>query len=286
MVPGLNWFFLIPTGFHVVTLIMGVKGDIVSETKAGASRQRLAISGAGLIALVVLSAIKTQSFFDTAEKGPPWERAPAQSNSVASTPLTGQQPEPSDCSADNRIDLPQASASSPQQPYYDWHRCPGEGCSYPQGLASAADTVIHSKPDDASSLAFSVKRGTRLIADDGVAITVAPGQLIVTSPFLVGTEMARVGESVFEYTNYGEGFALTQFRGKLFSCPTASWMSSGKARRAQEPVHQYWAKVRDAMGRGGWVRGTAMTLLAGGGESAGCGHVPADFFTVESTACR
>lgn len=84
MVPGLNWFLLIPTGFHVVTLVMGVKGEVVSETNAGAPKQRFAISSAGLIILVILSAIKTQSFLDTAEKGPSLEMAPEQPKSKAS----------------------------------------------------------------------------------------------------------------------------------------------------------------------------------------------------------
>lgn len=54
---------------------MGVKGDVVSRANAGAHKQQLGIAGAGLIALVVLSAIKTQSFFNTAEKGPGGESA-------------------------------------------------------------------------------------------------------------------------------------------------------------------------------------------------------------------
>lgn len=88
MVPGLNWFFLIPTAFHVVTLIIGVKGDVVRATDAGAPRQRLAIASAGMVALIILSVFKTQSFFQTAEKGPSWERAPAKSIQNETTPVS------------------------------------------------------------------------------------------------------------------------------------------------------------------------------------------------------
>lgn len=198
--------------------------------------------------------------------------------------VSPQQPEQSVCSAENKL-VPQDASSMPPQSYYDWHTCPGEGCSYPQGLVSTADMAIRTKPDIASDVAFTVKRGTRLVADDGVNVTTAPGRLVLLAPVPIGAEWARVGETIYEYTNYGEGFALTWFRGRFFSCQTAIWLSDRTAEQQQEAVYLQWHKVRDVKGRTGWISGDT-ERLAGGGEPGGCGQVPKDFFAGGLTACQ
>jgi len=70
MMPGFNLIPFAPTFFHVVTLVVGVMGNVVASDNPGAEKRRFLVSSVGLLILVVLSLVKTQSFFEQAKKGP------------------------------------------------------------------------------------------------------------------------------------------------------------------------------------------------------------------------
>jgi hypothetical protein len=62
MTPGLNWFPLIPSGFHVATLIIGVTKDPLEGVDVEAQRRRPLLALIGLVLMVLLSAYKWTAY--------------------------------------------------------------------------------------------------------------------------------------------------------------------------------------------------------------------------------
>lgn len=98
LMPGLNWIFLIPTVFHILALVLGVAGSAVVSDYA-ASKRRVAVSVAGLVAVVALAVFKTQAFFDNANTrsrvpsaGAPKASAPAVTHAAPQVPQSTQTP--------------------------------------------------------------------------------------------------------------------------------------------------------------------------------------------------
>ncbi len=259
------------------------------------TRPRWGMIGAALALLLVLA-----NMFGAFDRTGPVVAgtAPAMNRPVAAQP-SPRSSEVSECSPEAAIPAPSASTSL--APYYHWHLCEGEGCSFPKGLASMVDVPIYTEPSRASAVSLVVPSGARLIADDGVVITNMPGKIVLTDSIMIGEKRARAGETLFDYTAYGEGYALVRFRDGFYSCPVYIWIPTGKARREQDGNREEWYKVRNAAGSIGWalfqmdlIRDSAgqtvdarvnLKSIAGGGESGGCGQIPEDFLSGGPAPC-
>lgn len=88
MVPGFSLIPLLPTIFHVLAMILGVRGQVVAGLEPTANKRRLQVSGVGLAALAVLTFSNVSSFFRTAENAP-WMQSKSRPQQQA-----GQRPAP------------------------------------------------------------------------------------------------------------------------------------------------------------------------------------------------
>ena len=137
-------------------------------------------------------------------------------------------------------------------PYVDAGACPFEGCVYREWTARVPVQVLAERRDDAP-VAFTVAEGERVTGVTGVVVVTRPGRITFTAPVTIETsgghfEMQR-GETIYLLTPIGEGHHVAAIRGRIIRDV------DGGVGELVEPVqYDWWAQVRNAEGRAGWVR--------------------------------
>ena len=151
-------------------------------------------------------------------------------------------------------------APIPTLPFYDWHACPYERCAYRQWTAYRSVTVYDTWKAVRHTIA-QLTVGDRVNGITGAVVTYRPG-LIRMERDLPEWNLRR-GDTILTYTCCSEGFAAVWFKGEyhsLFDISFAKWPDGtgcGGAHCAATYVDlgrkSWWAEVKLASGRTGWV---------------------------------
>ena len=149
---------------------------------------------------------------------------------------------------------------APALPYYDWKACPFEGCVYREWTARGEITVYDTYQDSRKEIA-KLAKGDKVTAVTGVVITFQPGVIHLDRDYPEAT--LQRGQTILTYAYRGEGYAAVWFNGEYFpefDISFTKWPDGtgcGNAHCAATYVdlgkHVWWAQVKLASGRMGWV---------------------------------
>jgi len=153
-----------------------------------------------------------------------------------------------------------AMPAAPNMPYYEWNVCPGEGCVYGQWVARGSVMVYNTYRHERFAVA-RLAAGDRVSARTGVVVTVKPG--IIRMDRAVAKYDLKPGDKILSYAYSGEGFATVWFNGRLiqgFDISFTKWPdgagchgASCRATYLDLGEHIWWAEVKLASGKIGWV---------------------------------
>ena len=149
-------------------------------------------------------------------------------------------------------------------PFEDEGACPFECCTY-RSWTVEADTRILTERSDEAALAFMVERGDRVEGLTGVVVTVAAGRAVVRRSTTVGRGDLAVapGDDLYVLRYVGEGYWKFWLRGTIdteqIPWANARCVEGGEAvacavQITEEPRTEWWARIRDRIGREGWTR--------------------------------
>jgi len=155
--------------------------------------------------------------------------------------------------------------NGPPVPYVDIGACPFEGCVYREWGVEAAVKVFAERRATAA-VAFTLKKGDRVQAIDGMVITVRAGRVQFKKAIELRTEGGKVhvepADTLFLLTYRGEGQTVAWFKGKLYkeldgaeffngACGIPGHDCNGKI--LAHPTTEWWIHVRNARGVEGWT---------------------------------
>lgn len=137
--------------------------------------------------------------------------------------------------------------------------CPFECCTYGAWTTTAA-TTVYDAPDPAAAT-FEVSAGTRLEAATGYVLLTEIGLAVARDTVRMYTEdgverRAVVGDTLFVLDNVGEGFRRVWRDGTVLQTDAVSGVPEGSVPAAEvlvQPRQEWWARVRTAGGRAGWL---------------------------------
>ncbi|OZC04051.1 hypothetical protein [Rubricoccus marinus] len=140
--------------------------------------------------------------------------------------------------------------------------CPFEGCMYGTWTASG-ETAVYTAAGDTTSRAFTVPAGTEIEADRGFALVTRLGQILVERDAVIylasgGEQPVAAGDTLLVLDPEGEGSSRVWANGVLGFSGVDVDMNGpggeGPALRTLRPAeYQWWAHVRLADGREGWL---------------------------------
>ncbi len=159
--------------------------------------------------------------------------------------------------------MSRASSSGVQQPalpFYDWNVCPGEGCAYGHWTA-LKPVIIYDTWKQRRQAVAHLSLGEKVMGLTGVVITRQPG-LIRVSRDLPALHLKR-GDTILTYAHHGEGSSAVWFNGgyredydiSFTKRPDGSGCGGEYCAATYEDLGNtiWWAKVKLASGRTGWV---------------------------------
>ncbi|WP_421213237.1 hypothetical protein [Aeromonas sp. 600479] len=146
----------------------------------------------------------------------------------------------------------------PQVPYYDWGRCPFEGCTYQQ-WTTKQEVVARAEPSLAANILFKVPRGQHVEGLTGVVIVEQPGIVKVLKPVTLGYNdksegpllKLKAGEQLYTLASLGEGAMQFWYKGKTYTLDYD--YERNQIKYVATPKSQWWVKIRGKQGREGWV---------------------------------
>lgn len=177
---------------------------------------------------------------------------PPADTTVAPDPGTSPAPEP------QVITPGDETAARPVAPLRIVGACPFECCTYATWTTSA-ETRVYRTAGDTTAIAFTVPAETALEAETGHVLLTTLGLAVADTPveLYAGPDekrMAAPGDTLLLLDHLGEGFIRAWYDGGLYdvsSLPNPD-MSNGLT-WLREPAAQWWARVRTADGRTGWL---------------------------------
>ena len=150
------------------------------------------------------------------------------------------------------------SDEKPRLPYYDWGRCPFEGCTY-QSWTTKQEVIVRAEPSLTARALFRLPRGQQVEGVTGVVITEQPGIVEIPSSVKLGYSKEgkgpllnmKAGERLYILGGLGEGNSLFWYKGKTYILDYD--YARKEIRYGRSPQNQWWVKIRDKQGREGWV---------------------------------
>jgi hypothetical protein len=149
----------------------------------------------------------------------------------------------------------------PPLPFVDWKACPFEGCTYRPWTARKSVPVYDTWKAGRMQIQ-QLSAGEKVTAITGLVATYQPG-LIRMDRDLPEQELKR-GDTILTYSYRGEGYSGVWFGGKYRPCFDISFAKrpdgSGcggahcAATYVSLGIKVWWAQVKLASGRLGWVR--------------------------------
>ena len=154
----------------------------------------------------------------------------------------------------------QTSTAAPALPVYEQGTCPGEYCQYREWHVKQAVTVYDSWKAGRRAVA-QLAAGDKVTGVTGMVITLKPG-LIRMDRDLPEQHLKR-GDTILTYGFSSEGFSAVWFQGRyqrdfdisFTKWPDGSGCGNGHCAATFVDLGKvlWWAKVRLASGRMGWV---------------------------------
>jgi hypothetical protein len=143
-------------------------------------------------------------------------------------------------------------------PYYDWGRCPFEGCTY-QEWTTKQEVVARAEPSATASVLFRVPRNQKVQGLTGVVITEQAGTVTVLKPVKLGYNdqdegpllNMKAGERLDTLGSIGEGVMLFWYKGNFYTLDYD--YERTEIKYGPNPKNHWWVKIRDQQGREGWV---------------------------------
>ena len=138
--------------------------------------------------------------------------------------------------------------------------CPFECCTY-GSWRTTAPTTVYDAPDP-SGATFDVPAGTPLEAATGYVLLTEIGVALARDTVRLYTEegderLAAPGDTLLVLDNVGEGFRRVWHQGAILQTDAVSgFVPAGGIPAAEvlvEPSQEWWARVRIADGRAGWL---------------------------------
>lgn len=139
--------------------------------------------------------------------------------------------------------------------------CPFECCTYGAWTTSET-TTVYARPDDSTSTAFTIPRGTVVDADTGHVTVSRLGQVVLSRPttFTDGTFRidAEAGESILLLSGVGEGAYEVWIQGRRLvvdgvGLGVVLFHGRTMPEGAAFPETAWWAHVTTPDGRAGWL---------------------------------
>ena len=137
--------------------------------------------------------------------------------------------------------------------------CPFECCTFREWTVEA-DTQLHARPVVKSPVIASAKKGSKVLGITGTVVVTKPGEFQVRTP---GVDGYAVGDSVWVYTQLGEGYFKTWHKGD-WDRLEAAFMYEGATSceddhtcwgvRKSFPKSVWWVKVKNQRGLIGWTK--------------------------------
>ncbi len=164
----------------------------------------------------------------------------------------------------------QTSADAkPPVPYVDIGACPFEGCVYREWVANSA-VLVRKERSKTALLAYTVKKGERVKALNGMVVTTKPGRVLFREAINLASDSGVLhiepGETLFLLTYQGEGSTKAWFQGKIYDHvlgETAFFDSRCErdpsrcvGRIVERPVSEWWVQIRNGRGQTGWTNET------------------------------
>jgi hypothetical protein len=153
-------------------------------------------------------------------------------------------------------------------PHFSWDACPFECCTYGRWTATR-DVTVYTRRSTSAPKAFTIPRGTKIVAVTGVVVTTKAGRVRTLRALTLGEGRKRVdvpaGEMISILHYLGEGYYSFWYRGETYADgrlvePTASGpkvFGGAAVELLAAPEWEWWVKVKRRNGRVGWVVGNA-----------------------------
>lgn len=263
MVPGFNWLYFVPTLFHIVTLVMGVRGKLTG----GVVLNSQAMIGAVILAVPLALFLLQWTKYNTRIAQ---DRQSASSKSSNAAPPPSQsRPHAPPTSSPTLKEATVIAMAAPPKTLTQTDECLLYKCSGARGSAKR-DLGIFSSPDISSRRVGDLRVGEGFLIENGAWRTIAPRIIKVNKP--TRTDKAsiahiRPGDVLHFYASWGEGCMTTWLRGNLFGYFNEGHRPPGlKANIAclmiesedvltiEEGRSEQWVKGRSDRGITGWVR--------------------------------
>ena len=152
----------------------------------------------------------------------------------------------------------------PALPFFEWNRCPFEGCVYRKWKAEAPIALFSTWKTSRRKIG-TLATGDTVVALTGVVITFKPGVVRLDRDLPArdpNDADLRAGDTILTYAYHGEGEATAWTKGRFyqsFDISFTTWPDGSGCQRdcAAKYVdigrHDWWAKVRLRNGRTAWV---------------------------------
>lgn len=145
-------------------------------------------------------------------------------------------------------------------PYYDWGRCPFEGCTYQEWTAKEK-IAVRAEPSLNAKVLFQIPRGEKVQALTGVVIVNKPGIVRVIKSVNTGYNeqwegpllFLNAGEQLYVTSALGEGSMAIWYKGKIYRLIGEDMLETPEVEFISAPENKWWAKIKDKKGREGWV---------------------------------
>jgi hypothetical protein len=151
--------------------------------------------------------------------------------------------------------------SAPELPYYDWGACPGEFVCYGNALTVHRPVTVYDTYKVGRRAVGQLAEGDKATAVRGVVITFKPGTIRMDRDLL--DQDLRRGDTLLTYADRGEGFSAVWFKGKyraefdisFAKLPDGSGCGNEHCAATYVDLGKkaWWAEVKLASGRTGWV---------------------------------
>ena len=154
--------------------------------------------------------------------------------------------------------------SPPSLPFFEWNRCPFEGCVYRKWKAEAP-VQLYTTWKKSRHRIGTLPKGETVLAQTGVVITFKPGLVRMerdAPPQSAGEPILKAGDTILTYSYQGEGVVTAWAKGHFFESlditfavwPDGSGCSNEcLAKYVDLGQTEWWAKVRLRSGQIAWV---------------------------------
>jgi hypothetical protein len=160
----------------------------------------------------------------------------------------------------SQIEGPSRAMAVPALPYIDHGACPYEHCAYQEWTVRRTVTVYDTWQPGRKAIA-QLSPGDKATGITGMVITYKPG--VIRMERDLPERNLRLGGTILTYSNVGGGYSAVWFAGRYYldfdvtfaKLPNGQGCGNGHCAASYVDLgkQSWWAQVRFASGRTGWV---------------------------------